>query len=351
MIKIEDKKIGGSNPTYFIADAAANHDGDLERAKHLCLLAKESGADAVKFQHFNANSFVSDTGFKSLSGKQSHQVNWKKSVYEVYADASLPLFWTKELKDYCNKIGITFFSSPYGLDMIEHLDEYVPAWKIGSGDVNYNVQLEAIAKTGKPVMLSTGASSLEEVINAVSVLEKHTDKIILMQCNTNYTGNDENFDYIHLNVLQTYKEMFPNVIIGLSDHTHGCVTVLGSVSLGARVIEKHFTDNIDRDGPDHTFSMTPKSWKEMVDNTRILERSLGHFTKEVQDNEKETVIVQRRALYTKQDIESGTRIEDSMLEAKRPCLTNSVNINHNFDNVITNKFIPKDTCIKWNDIE
>ena len=350
-ITIDNKIIGNSQPTYFIADIAANHDGDLERAKHLCLLAKQSGADAVKFQHFNAKNFVSDNGFKSLGGKQSHQSNWEKSVYDVYDDASLPLFWTKELKNYCDKINVTFFSSPYGLDMIEHLDEYVPAWKIGSGDVNYNVQLKKIAKTKKPVMLATGASDLKEVITSISILKKYTDKIILMQCNTNYTAKDSNFDFINLNVLKTYSTLFSDVILGLSDHTHGCVTVLGGVSLGARVIEKHFTDDNERTGPDHPFSMTPTTWKEMVDNTRILERSLGGCIKKIEDNEKQTVVVQRRALYTKHDIESGTKIKSSMLEAKRPCVNNSISINHNFDNVVARKFIPKDTCVKWSDVE
>lgn len=350
-IIINNKVIGISEPTYFIADIAANHDGDLKRAKNLCLLAKESGADAVKFQHFNAKTFVSDNGFKSLGGKQSHQVDWKKSVYDVYDEASLPLFWTKELKDYCDEIGITFFSSPYGLDMIEHLNDYVPAWKIGSGDINYSVQLEKIAKTGKPVMLATGASDLEEVINAISILKKYTDKIILMQCNTNYTGKDENFNFINLNVLKTYSSLFSNVILGLSDHTHGCVTVLGAVSLGARVIEKHFTDDNNRLGPDHSFSMTPKTWKEMVDNTRILERSLGGLIKKVEENEKQTVVVQRRGLYTKQDIKIGSKINLEMLEAKRPCIKGSVNINHSFDNVVAKKFIPKDTCVMWSDVE
>tara|TARA_Y100000593_G_scaffold92278_1_gene183353 strand:- start:1092 stop:2180 length:1089 start_codon:yes stop_codon:yes gene_type:complete len=326
-IIIGNRKIGGSHPTYFIADIAANHDGDLDRAKHLCLLAKESGADAVKFQHHDCKKYVSDYGFKNLGGKFSHQSSWDKSIYEVYKDAEVPTSWTNELKKYCDEIGIDIFSTPYDLDMVDHLDEYVDCYKIGSGDLAFEPMLRKVAETGKPVMIATGAATIEEVTRAVELLESYNVDIVLMQCNTNYTGKDENFDYIHLNVLQTYKEMFPNVIIGLSDHTYGCVTTLGSVSLGARVVEKHFTDDNNRPGPDHPFSMTPKTWKEMVDNTRILERSLGHFTKEVQDNEKETIVLQRRAIRFIKDKKKGEVIYGSDFEFQRPCPKDAFNIN------------------------
>ncbi len=217
--------------------------------------------------------------------------------------------------------------------MVEHLNDYVPAWKIGSGDINYHKQLEVVAKTKKPVMVATGASTIEEVTSAIEILESYDVDIILMQCNTNYTGKDENFDYIHLNVLQTYKEMFPNVVLGLSDHTCGCVTTLGAISLGARVVEKHFTDDINRSGPDHPFSMTPTTWKEMVDNARILERSLGHFTKEVQNNEKETVVLQRRAIRFTRDMYTGDTITRDDFQFQRPCPPDAFNINE-FDSIL-----------------
>tara|TARA_Y100000593_G_scaffold53094_1_gene99464 strand:+ start:2306 stop:3373 length:1068 start_codon:yes stop_codon:yes gene_type:complete len=351
-IKIGNKEIGGSNPTYFITDIAANHDGDIKRAKHLCLLAKESGADAVKFQHHDCKKYVSDFGFKSLGGKFSHQATWDKTIYETYKSAEVPTSWTKELKEWCDLIGIDIFSTPYDLDMVDHLDEYVDCYKIGSGDLAFEPMLRKVAEKGKPVMIATGAATIEEVERAVSILESYDVDVVLMQCNTNYTGKDENFDYIHLNVLHTYKEMFPNAVLGLSDHTHGCVTTLGSISLGARVVEKHFTDDIKRDGPDHPFSMTPKSWKEMVDNTRILERSLGHSTKEVQENEKETIVLQRRAIRFVTDMKKGDPIYRHHFEFQRPCPRDAFNIN-NFESIIgksVNRNIENGDYLKENDM-
>ena len=332
-IKIGNREIGNKNPTYFITDIAANHDSDLGRAKYLCDLAKDSGADAVKFQHHNCEKYVSDFGFKNLGGKFSHQSKWEKSIYEVYKDAEVPTSWTDKLKTYCDGIGIDLFSTPYDLDMVHHLDEYVDCYKIGSGDLAFEPMLNKVAEKGKPVMIATGAATIEEVVRAVELLESYGVDIVLMQCNTNYTGKDENFDYIHLNVLQTYKEMFPNVVIGLSDHTHGSVTTLGSISLGARVIEKHFTDDNNRPGPDHPFSMTPDSWREMVDNTRILERSLGHFTKEVQNNEKDTIVLQRRAIRFIKDMNSGDIISEGDFQFQRPCPEDAYNIN-DFSSII-----------------
>ena len=317
--EINGVKVGHNCPTYFIADIAANHDGSLERAKSLVKLAHEAGADAVKFQHHNVKKYVSDVGFKSLGGKFSHQQAWQKSIFEVYKDAEVPTDWTIPLKEYCQELGVTFFSTPYDLEMVDHLAEHVPAFKIGSGDVSWDAMLEKVAKTNKPVLLATGASTIGEVHHAVEVLSKHTDKAVLMQCNTNYTAEKENFKYINLNVLKTYATMFPDLVLGLSDHTHGDITVLGAVALGARVVEKHFTDDTSRKGPDHPFSMDPASWRQMVDNTRALELAMGHPTKQVEENEKETVVLQRRAIRVIKPLRVGAVITRDMVEFQRPC--------------------------------
>ena len=140
-----------------------------------------------------------------------------------------------------------------------------------------------------------------------------------MQCNTNYTASLENFKYIHLNVLKTYREIYPDLILGLSDHTPGHATVLGAVTLGAKMIEKHFTDDVMREGPDHKFSMDPSTWREMVDRTRELENAIGHGIKEIEQNEKETVILQRRAIRLALDLPLGTEIQHNHLEYLRPC--------------------------------
>ena len=318
-IQIENKIIGVNQPTYFVADVAANHDGDLERPKDLIYLCAEAGADAAKFQHFTANTIVSDYGFKSLGGRQSHQEEWKKSVFDVYQDASLNQDWTPILKETCDKAGITFFTSPYSFDLVDKVDSFLSAYKIGSGDITWLEIVDYIASKKKPVLLATGASNMMEVDLAMETILKHTQDVVLMQCNTNYTASLENFKYINLNVLQEYKKKYPNIILGLSDHTPGHATVLGAVTLGARVIEKHFTDNVSREGPDHKFSMDFDSWKDMVDRTRELEFALGSNVKRVEDNEKETVILQRRALRAKRNLLKGEVITQDAVEALRPC--------------------------------
>jgi len=348
---IDDVRIGPETGTFFIADLAANHDGSIRRAKKLIKLAHDSGANAVKFQHFQASQFINGSAFEALRCNKSHQTLWEKSVYDVYADASLPLSWTEELKNYCLSLGIVFFSSPYGLDMVDHLNPHVPAWKIGSGDINYHAQLIRVAKTNKPVLLATGACALEEVIESVNILQKYTNKIVLMQCNTNYTAKDENYDFINLNVLKTYSTLFPDIVLGLSDHTLGHETVLGAIALGARVVEKHFTDDNSRPGPDHQFSMNPQTWKEMVKSSRIIERSLGSTIKAVCKNEKETSVLQRRALYAIDDIPAGTHIDNHMFEPKRPCPPNSVNINKDLNFNKTRKPLLRGQCLREDYLE
>jgi N-acetylneuraminate synthase len=262
--KIGEHWIGEKYPTYFIADIAANHDGNLDRAKQLIKLAKDAGADAAKFQNFSAPKIVSDFGFKSLGGQQSHQSKWKKSVFEVYSDASVSSDWTPILKEECDKVGIDYFSSPYDFEATDMLDAFVPAYKIGSGEIDWIEALERMASKGKPVLLATGAATIGEVQKAVHAIQAINEQLVLMQCNTNYTADPDNFNHIHLNVLKTYAVMFPDVVLGLSDHTHGHATVLGAVALGARVIEKHFTDDNSREGPDHKFAMNPRTWADMV---------------------------------------------------------------------------------------
>lgn len=318
-MKINGKTIGNHAPTYFIADIAANHDGDIERAKSLIYLAANAGANAAKFQHFKASTIVSDHGFKSLNGQLSHQAGWKKTVYEVYQDASVSLDWTPILKEACDEAGIDFFTSPYDLDLVDHVDPYVPAYKIGSGDITWLEIIEHIAKKQKPYFLATGASSMDDVQRAVSAALEINPNLALMQCNTNYTSSLENFRYIQLNVLRTYREMYPQMILGLSDHTPGHASVLGAVALGARIIEKHFTDDICRNGPDHAFSLDPDSWREMVDRTRELENALGNGLKKVEDNESETVVLQRRAIRIATDVAAGTELTRNHLTVLRPC--------------------------------
>jgi N-acetylneuraminate synthase len=312
-------KVGGDNPTYFIADIAANHDGDLGRAKELIHLCAEAGAQAAKFQNFLAETIVSDLGFKTLGGQKSHQASWGKSVFEVYRQAALPVEWTEELKSACDAAKIDYFTAPYDLALLPRLASQVCAWKVGSGDITWHESIERMAQDGKPIFIATGAADMREVRLAMEVATKHTDQICLMQCNTNYTASLENFRHIALNVLKTYAAEFPRAVLGLSDHTPGHATVLGAVALGARAIEKHFTDDTRRTGPDHAFSMDAAAWRDMVERTRELELALGPSEKRVMDNERETVVLQRRAVRARRALPSGTRIAGSDLVVLRPC--------------------------------
>ena len=351
-IKIGNKPIGKNHPTYFIADIAANHDGSLERAKYLVRLAKKAGADAAKFQNFQASKIVSDYGFKNLGGQQSHQAKWKKSVFEVYQGASIPFDWSKELKETCDEVGIDYFSSPYDFEAIDYLDQYMPAYKVGSGEIDWIEALERMASKGKPVILATGASAIGEVQRAVHAVLKINPQLVLMQCNTNYTGSLENLKFVNLNVLKTYEIMFPDVILGLSDHTPGHATVLGAVALGARVIEKHFTDDTKREGPDHPFSMDPEDWEDMINRTRELEAALGSTDKVIVENEKETAIIQRRCVRAARDLKAGEMITREMLDVLRPATIGAIKP-FEIENVVgtnVNVDIPAGKEIRWTDL-
>lgn len=315
---IGGKTISKGSEPYFIADIAANHDGSLERAYKLIELAKEAGADAAKFQNFQAETIVSKNGFLSMGQQLSHQASWSKSVYEVYEDASLNEEWTEGLKEKCDEVGIAYMTTPYNLSVIDLVDKYVCAYKIGSGDITWPEILGKVASKGKPVMLATGASTMKEVERAVGYIEQFNKEIILMQCNTNYTASSQNYKYINLNVLEDYKKRFPECILGLSDHTYGYATVLGAIALGARVFEKHFTDDNDRTGPDHKFSMNPVTWREMVSEANKLYLALGDGIKKLEENEKESVIVQRRSLFLRRDMKAGEIIKKEDLIPLRP---------------------------------
>lgn len=318
VVYINGREIALDKPSYFVADIAANHDGDLERAKALIWLAKEAGADAAKFQHFTAEKIVSDVGFRSLGGQFSHQASWKKPVFEIYRDYECKRDWNLELIETARKAGIDFLTTPYDTEAVDLFDAYLPAYKIGSGDITWVDFIEYVARRRKPLMLATGASDIRDVERAVAGILKHNRQLILMQCNTNYTGSVENFRFINLKVLQAYALKYPGMVLGLSDHSPGHATVLGSIALGARVIEKHFTDDTSRVGPDHAFSMTPSTWRDMVDRSRELEAALGDGVKRVEENESQTVVLQQRCLRLTRDVASGEMLSETDLEALRP---------------------------------
>lgn len=316
--RINGRLLSKNTPTYFIADIASNHDGDIERAKELIFLAKEAGADAVKFQHFLAEKIVSDYGFRHLGKQAGHQSAWKKSVFEVFRDAECHREWNAVLAETAEKANVDFLTTPYDVAAVDGIDQYVPAYKIGSGDITWIEFISYVARKNKPVMLATGASEISDVIRAVDAVLKHNKNLLLMQCNTNYTGNIENMHYVNLNVLKTYAVMYPDILLGLSDHTPGHATVLGAIALGARAVEKHFTSDNRREGPDHAFSMNPVTWRDMVDRARELESAMGSGIKKVEENEQETVVLQQRCLRLTRDVRAGEKIGEDDVEPLRP---------------------------------
>jgi N-acetylneuraminate synthase len=198
------------------------------------------------------------------------------------------------------------------------VDPYVRAYKIGSGDITWPEIIEHICSKRKTILIATGASELSDVKRAVSVIEKFHKTFVLMQCNTNYTAKTENFKYINLNVINTYRDLFPNAILGLSDHTLGHATVLGAIALGAKAVEKHFTDDNGREGPDHKFAMNPVAWREMINRSRELELAMGDGEKRIEGNEKETAFLQRRGLRYAKPLSKGHVITASDMVALRP---------------------------------
>jgi len=345
---INGRRISQNSEPYFIADMAANHDGELSRAVDLIYLAAESGAHAAKFQHFSAQTLVSNEGFRALGDKLSHQASWKKSVYEVYEDASINLEWTVRLAQACKDAGIAFLSTPYSLDLADHIDEFVEAYKIGSGDITYTELISHVAATNKPWILATGAATISDVRRAVAATGANPLGVI-MQCNTNYTAAKENFNFINLNVLKGYKNEFPHLVLGLSDHTLGHSTVVGAIALGARVFEKHFTDDITREGPDHGFSMNSSTWRDMFESAMEVFLSLGDENKQVEENETDTVVLQRRCLRATRNLPPGTVVEDADLIALRPAPEGSV-LPFEKSAVVglkVAKLIPEGSAVSW----
>jgi len=323
-LHIGNREVSLAAPVYFIADIAANHDGDLERAKDLIWKAKKAGADCAKFQHFLAEKIVSSVGFSGMAGQVSHQAKWRKSVVEVYDQYHTKREWTDTLVETCATAQIDFMTTPYDFEAIDMFASIVPAYKIGSGDVTFHPAVERIARIGKPVLLACGAATMDETGETVDLILRHNRQICLLQCNTNYTGSLENFKYVNLRVLQSFAIRWPGMVLGFSDHTPGHSAVLGAVALGARVVEKHFTDDNSREGPDHSFALNPATWRSMVEAARELEFSLGDGVKRIEPNEQETVIIQRRALRVKAALPAGTVLAEHHLDALRPCPAGAV---------------------------
>jgi sialic acid synthase SpsE len=344
-ITLGSRRIGSTDETYIIAEIGSNFDGCKQRAKKLIDLAAECGADAAKFQSFKANKIVSEYGFEGL--KAGFQSEWDQSVYETYQDAELPREWIDELAAYTDDRGLDFLCTPYDREAVDLLaDIEMTAFKIGSGDITWHSFLEYVAKQGKPIILSTGASTLGEVEEAVEVIRSTgNDDIALLQSVTNYPSE---FESANIRTMSMLREAF-EVPVGYSDHTPGSTVPLGAVSHGACVIEKHFTDDKSREGPDHSFAMNVEEFDRMVTEIRNLNEALGSRRKVVYDEEETTVVLQRRCLRASRSIDAGETIDEGDLVCLRPSPREAIEPK-DIDLVVgrtARQNIPEGDCITW----
>lgn len=312
-IKIGNKIIGEDHPCFIIAEAGVNHNGDLNIAKKLVDIAAEANADAVKFQTFKAEGVVTTNTevaeyIKNNLGKSVNQLKLLKSLELDFNDF-------KTIKNYCDERGIIFLSTPHSFDAIDFLEDLIPAYKFGSGDLNNFPALKHAAKKNKPMILGTGMAYMKEVKEAVEIIKAAgNDQIILLHCTTNYPCS---LDDVNLRAMLSMKKE-TNCLVGYSDHTIGILVPIIAVSLGACVIEKHITLDKNLLGPDHKASIEPDELKELVKSIRAVEKSFGSFEKLPVESEKKILEVARKSIVAVKDIPKGTIITENMLTLKRP---------------------------------
>ena len=296
-----------------IAEAGVNHNGSVDLARKLIDVAKESGADCIKFQTFNSRNLVSHNAQKAeyqrlTTGDSSQQDMLEK--LELCYDEFL------ELKVYCDQVGICFLSTPFDFESINFLNSInMPFWKVPSGEVTNMPYLEAIGKTGKPVLMSTGMCELSEIETAINVLKQSgTSEIKLLHCNTEYPTP---FEDVNLKAMQTMRDVF-GVEVGYSDHTKGIEVPIAAVALGATVVEKHFTLDRKMKGPDHEASLEPDELSAMVSSIRHIEKALGTGEKTPSPSEKKNIAVARKSIVAKTKIKAGEILTEDNITVKRP---------------------------------
>lgn len=316
-MKIGNKELG--TKPYIIAEAGMNHGGSVERAKELIKAAADSGADAIKFQTYTADELVC----KGTPRFWDYHEDDGKDQWQAYEDIpKLTYDQYPELMKYCEECGIEFISTPFSFEAADKLNEMgMKAFKIASSDMSTLPFLRHIAKFGKPILLSTGAATMEEVRESVKAIrDEGNDQIVVMQCTLCYPTKDED---ANLAVINTYKEIFPDLVIGLSDHTLGVHASQVAMEMGAMVIEKHFTtDKTLAGNADHWLSVDPEemglitAWPEWkrLDTGNLL----GSPEKKVLECERETRLYDKRSIVAKADIPKDTIITMDMLTFKRP---------------------------------
>lgn len=298
---------------FIIAEAGVNHNGDIEIAKKLIDAAKEADVDAIKFQTFNTESLVTENTPKAA---YQETLTKYKSQFDMLKALELSFEEHIILKEYCDKRGIIFLSTPFDFDSVDllgYLD--IPIYKVSSGDLVNLPLLKYIGSKNKPVILSTGMSNLGEVEQAVDCIKEiGNSSIALLQCSSSYPTSYKN---VNLRAMLTMKDAF-KLPVGYSDHTLGIEISLAAVSMGARIIEKHFTLNTRMEGPDHNVSLEPKELAMLVNGIRNIEMALGDGIKKCNEEERQNREVSRKSIIAKCDIKRGQYIIEDLLEFKRP---------------------------------
>ncbi|MGM0599477.1 MAG: N-acetylneuraminate synthase [Candidatus Rifleibacteriota bacterium] len=315
-MKIGKKQIGKNHSCYVIAEAGSNHNGDFDAALKLIDVAVESGADAVKFQIFSADTIYSKKTPMASYLKKKKLAKDDETLYDLIKKLEIPRQWLPDLMKYCRQKKITFLSTPFDLAAVDELEELgIDAYKVASFEITHLPMLKKISQTGKPIILSTGMANLEDIEVALDTIRKAgSSEVALLHCAIAYPPEFKN---INLRAMDTMEMAF-QCPVGFSDHTMGHVTDVAAVARGACIIEKHYTLSREQVGPDHPFSLEPDELKEMVTAIRQTEELLGSSIKRPSEAEKEMHRIGRRSLVAACDIKAGTAITEEMIAVKRP---------------------------------
>lgn len=299
---------------YIIAEAGDNHNGDFNTALKLVDVAKRAGADCVKFQTFVTEEIISK--YAEMAEYQKKNTGKEESQFEMVKRLELSFDEFRKIKEYCDRVGIQFLSTPFDLKSVDFLNELgVPFFKIPSGEITNYPYLIKIAHTGKPVVMSTGMCEPDEILAAINVLEKNgSGEITLLHCNTEYPTPLKD---VNLYAMRTMKKMFGKKV-GYSDHTKGIEVPVAAVALGACVIEKHFTLDKNMPGPDHKASLEPDELGRMVKNIRNIEIALGDGVKRVSESERKNIAIARKSIVARRNIQEGETLTEENLAVKRP---------------------------------
>lgn len=346
-IAIDGRMIGEGNPVYTIAEMSANHLQSLERAKEIIKAAKDAGADAIKLQTYRPDTITVDCRgpeFMATPGSPWEGMN----LFELYATAYTPWEWHKELFDYAKEIGITCFSSPFDLTAIDLLEELgAPAYKIASFEINDIPLIRKAAKTGKPIIISTGIAELSDIELALQTCaEERNNKVILLKCVSEYPTP---YEELNLKTITHMKDTF-DCIVGLSDHSMGSAVDVAGVVLGAHVVEKHLTLRRADGGPDGLFSMEPEEFEEMVTNIRNIEKAVGKVTYKLSEKQKNSR-GRSRSLYVVKDVKKGETFTPDNLKSIRPNFGLHTKY---YEDILGKKAIcdlEKGTAMKWSYVE